>query len=336
MGIPITVVSGFLGAGKTTLINHVLAGTKLAPEEIIIIENEFGEVGVDHELLLQSQERIFQMNNGCICCSLRTDLINALEAISELLVDQDYPIQQVIIETSGIADPQPILQTILTTPNIRSKYYLDSVITVVDSEHFESNLQHPESLKQLAVADRIFISEKSEECKEAVSAIMEQVSAINPLADFRFFSKDREEELIAAQVLAIDKFHRDMEVSEDRDEEHHHHHHHHDALHHSYEAIHLKGDSAVSEELLRSWLEWLMLTNQGNIFRIKGFIPIAGQKFLTAVQGVNESIGFYLTDRDAEEKGSELVLIGRDLNPLMIRAAFQIVQDASKEDPFAS
>lgn len=120
MSIPITVVSGFLGAGKTTLINHVLAGTKLAPEEIIIIENEFGEVGVDHELLLQSQERIFQMNNGCICCSLRTDLINALEAISELLVDQGYPIQQVIIETSGIADPQPILQTILTTPNIRN------------------------------------------------------------------------------------------------------------------------------------------------------------------------------------------------------------------------
>ena len=129
MGIPITIVSGFLGAGKTTLINHALAQSPFPKEEIIIIENEFGQTGVDHALLLQTTERIIQLNNGCMCCSLRGDLLASLSAILEVYQEEQQPIAQVILETTGIADPQPIIQTILTTPHIKNHFYIDSLLT---------------------------------------------------------------------------------------------------------------------------------------------------------------------------------------------------------------
>ena len=137
MGIPITIVSGFLGAGKTTLINHALAQSPFSKEEIIIIENEFGQTGVDHALLLQTTERIIQLNNGCMCCSLRGDLLASLSAILEVYQEEQQPIAQVILETTGIADPQPIIQTILTTPHIKNHFYIDSLLTVVDGHHWQ-------------------------------------------------------------------------------------------------------------------------------------------------------------------------------------------------------
>lgn len=124
MSIPVTVISGFLGAGKTTLINQVLKGSDLKPNEVVIIENEFGEKGIDHELLIHSKENIFQMNGGCICCSLRTDLMSALTSILDVFVGNEHPIKQVIIETSGVSDPQPIIQTLVSAPKISSHFYL--------------------------------------------------------------------------------------------------------------------------------------------------------------------------------------------------------------------
>lgn len=156
MGIPITIVSGFLGAGKTTLINHALAQSPFPKEEIIIIENEFGQTGVDHALLLQTTERIIQLNNGCMCCSLRGDLLASLSAILEVYQEEQQPIAQVILETTGIADPQPIIQTILTTPHIKNHFYIDSLLTVVDGHHWQQQLQETEAIKQLALADRLF------------------------------------------------------------------------------------------------------------------------------------------------------------------------------------
>lgn len=163
MGIPITIVSGFLGAGKTTLINHALAQSPFPKEEIIIIENEFGQTGVDHALLLQTTERIIQLNNGCMCCGLRGDLLASLSAILEVYQEEQQPIAQVILETTGIADPQPIIQTILTTPHIKNHFYIDSLLTVVDGHHWQQRLQEAEAIKQLALADRLFFLSRNQQ-----------------------------------------------------------------------------------------------------------------------------------------------------------------------------
>lgn len=163
MGIPITIVSGFLGAGKTTLINHALAQSPFPKEEIIIIENEFGQTGVDHALLLQTTERIIQLNNGCMCCSLRGDLLASLSAILEVYQEEQQTVAQVILETTGIADPQPIIQTILTTPHIKNHFYIDSLLTVVDGHHWQQQLQETEAIKQLALADRLFFLSRNQQ-----------------------------------------------------------------------------------------------------------------------------------------------------------------------------
>lgn len=163
MGIPITIVSGFLGAGKTTLINHALAQSPFPKEEIIIIENEFGQTGVDHALLLQTTERIIQLNNGCMCCSLRGDLLASLSAILEVYQEEQQTVAQVILETTGIADPQPIIQTILTTPHIKNHFYIDSLLTVVDGHHWQQQLQEAEAIKQLALADRLFFLSRNQQ-----------------------------------------------------------------------------------------------------------------------------------------------------------------------------
>lgn len=163
MGIPITIVSGFLGAGKTTLINHALAQSPFPKEEIIIIENEFGQTGVDHALLLQTKERIIQLNNGCMCCSLRGDLLASLSAILEVYQEEQQTVAQVILETTGIADPQPIIQTILTTPHIKNHFYIDSLLTVVDGHHWQQQLQEAEAIKQLALADRLFFLSRNQQ-----------------------------------------------------------------------------------------------------------------------------------------------------------------------------
>lgn len=316
MSIPVTVILGFLGSGKTTLINQVLKGTDLASEEILIIENEFGEKGIDHELLLQSHEKVFQMNGGCICCSLRMDLIQVFSTILE----QEYSIKQVIIETSGISDPQPILQTIAATPGISSHFYLDSVITVVDNEYFERNLSYPEAIKQLAIADRILISEKA---TNRNTEITQRINKINPLADFYPFSLSEKAEIIASQVLGIHKFHQKINIHEPQ---HHSHEGHHHELEHQFEALYLEGKNPISEVLLQRWLDWLMMSNPENIFRIKGFLILSEKNFQVEIQGVNQLLQFNMTTRDVKENKNELIIIGQNLNHKEIQRTFEKIQ----------
>lgn len=324
MSIPVTVISGFLGSGKTTLINQVLKGTDLASEEVLIIENEFGEKGIDHELLLHSHEKIFQMNGGCICCSLRTDLIQAFSAILEIFIDQGYPIKQIIIETSGISNPQPILQTIVATPGISSHFYLDSVITMVDNEYFERNLFYPEAMKQLAVADRILISEKTQKID---SEIVQRINTINPLADFYLFSLSEKVETIASWVLGIHKFHKEIDWKNEHQHSHEEPHQHlNHELEHKFEAVHLEGQGAISEGMLQRWLDWLMMNNPENIFRIKGFLQLSEKEFQVEIQGVNQLLQFNMTTRKAKENRNELIIIGQDLNRQSLQQSFEKIQ----------
>lgn len=321
MGIPITVISGFLGSGKTTLINQVIKGSDLAPEEVVIIENEFGEAGIDHELLIHSKENIVQMNGGCICCSLRGDLLNALTAVLDVFVTQDYPIKQVIIETSGVSDPQPIIQTIVGTPNLQPYFYLDGVIGVVDAENMEQNLQHHEATKQLVMSDRLLISQKGVTNKDSMNQMKEQLKEINPLADIYEFSLIQSSSELADLVLGNHLFNQSI----DDEEEHHHHH------HHEFESMIISESGYVKEGLLHNWLSWLMMNYQESIYRIKGFVNVSDQDFQTEIQGVNQLLNFNLTNRLTENNDNKLVIIGKNIDKDDINQGFQLVIEKSTE-----
>lgn len=322
MGIPITIISGFLGAGKTTLINQVIQGSQLSPEEVVIIENEFGEAGIDHELLIHSKENIVQMNGGCICCSLRSDLLNALTAILDVFVKQGYPIKQVIIETSGVSDPQPIIQTIVATPSLQPYFYLDSVIGVIDGEHIEKNLAHHEAMKQLVMADRLLISQKGLDLSGELDKITEQMKQINPLADVYLFSTSESKERMAELVLGNHLFNQAMD---DDKKEHHHHH------HHAFESMIISLPGEIREGLMHNWLSWLMMNYQESIFRMKGFVNIKDQVFQTEIQGVNQLLNFNLTTRLTEENENKLVIIGKDIDKQTIEQAFKEIIEKSTE-----
>lgn len=334
MGIPATIVSGFLGAGKTTLINQALASATVPKEEILIIENEFGETGIDHELLLHTDEQILQLNNGCMCCSLREDLVAVLFGIEELMDKLDQTISQLIIETTGIADPQPIIQTLLTTPHLRDRYYIDSILTVVDSQNFTSCLKEPILHKQLAVSDRIFLSLKNE---KASATLLEQLNQLNPLADQRVFSTAIPIE--GADFFQLNKFHEPLQLTDESAEtassdhpvDHHqhegHHHSHEHENEHGFQTLALTTNQAINEKLLTRWLDWLLMVNQEQLYRLKGIVTLQDHDLAIAVQGVNQQVGFQLTTIPADS--TKIVLIGKGLDVPQIEEAFNRICRAS-------
>lgn len=249
MGIPVTIVSGFLGSGKTTLINQALQVSPYPKEEIVIIENEFGEVGIDHELLVHSEERVLQLNNGCMCCSLRSDLLAILASLLEVVEERQQLISQIIIETTGIADPQPIVQTLLAAPRLRGNVYIDSLLTVCDSENFELIEREPQALKQLVMADRIFVSEKQNTNLPKQEIYQRKIKNINPLADIRTFTQN---DLIQKEdFFNLEKFNQPLilenDSSKNSHEGEHHHHHHHHHQEHDFQSILLTSDQELNK-----------------------------------------------------------------------------------------
>src|SRR3954464_12891109 len=184
--IPVTVLTGFLGAGKTTLLNRIL--TEQHGEKIAVIENEFGEEGIDNEILVEDKdEQIVEMNNGCLCCTVRGDLVRILGDLGKKRRKGELKFDRVIIETTGLANPGPVAQTFFMDEAIHDQYLLDAVVTVVDAKHAPGQLdQHDEARRQVGFADRLLLSKTDLVGDEAqVDALMKRLRQMNPRAQQR-------------------------------------------------------------------------------------------------------------------------------------------------------
>ncbi|MCX7180184.1 MAG: GTP-binding protein [Proteobacteria bacterium] len=177
-----TVITGFLGSGKTTLLNRILS--EMHGERLAVIENEFGAVGVDAEFLVTGgNETIIQLANGCLCCSVRGDLAKSLQALSESASSGGFVFDRVLIETTGIADPGPIIQTFLAETAILTKFHLDGVVTLVDCVHALAQIEQPENKAQVAYADRLLLTKCDLAAPRQSDAVSERVAAMNPRAE---------------------------------------------------------------------------------------------------------------------------------------------------------
>ena len=251
--IPVTIVSGFLGAGKTTLINKVLK--EKHGEHIAVVINEFGEIGVDHQFVLDVEEEIYQMDNGCLCCTLRTDIADMLKSILMVKEQNGIRVDRVLFETTGLADPAPIAQTFINVPFLNEHFILDAVLTVVDSKNFLYQTAHqPEPAKQVGFADKIFMSKHSLVDETIYAKVINEVRSINAFAEIQ--------DLDARPVHMSDMFglelfyasekkilemqeHAEEEYCEEcghthahGDHDHDHHHHDHDHEHHNHDHEH--------------------------------------------------------------------------------------------------
>jgi G3E family GTPase len=282
---PVAVLTGFLGSGKTTLLNAWLRSPDLAQAAVIV--NEFGEVGIDHSLIASSNDNTIELSTGCLCCTVRGDLVETLRELTEKRARGEVrAFSRVLIETTGLADPVPVLQALITFPVARV-YRLSRVITVVDAVQGRATLaRHPEALKQVAVADELVLS-KTDLPAPDLPALQEELRRINPGAVQR---RSAEAELHDG-FDAYDPASKPEQVldwlkAEAFDEGHAHHHH--DVNRHSKEitSFCLSFDEPLHREHVAAWLDALVLGNAEDVLRVKGILDIRGQAQPIVVQAV--------------------------------------------------
>jgi G3E family GTPase len=312
--IPVTILTGFLGAGKTTLLNRIL--TEKHGLRIAVIENEFGEVGIDHELVINTDEELFEMNNGCICCTVRGDLIRIL---GNLLKRRDK-FDHILIETTGLADPGPVVQTFFVDEDIREKTFVNGVVTVVDAHHIARHMVDThEAEEQVAFADVILLNKCDLASPEALDELEGRIRAVNALAKIH---RTTRAEIDIAKVLDVGGFNLDRATEMDPHflEPGDHHHHHHSDI--SSVGIEAEGD--CDGRKLNDWISTLVREQGNDIFRMKGIFAVKNQADRVIFQGVHMLI-------DAASGGpwagrprkNTLVFIGRNLDREALNKGFR-------------
>jgi len=307
--IPVTVLTGFLGAGKTTLLNRIL--TENHGMRIAVIENEFGEVGIDDALVLASDEEIFEMNNGCICCTVRGDLIRILGN----LIKRRDKFDRIIIETTGMADPAPVAQTFFVDDELKAAFRLDAIITVVDAKHALQHLTEVkeagvenESVEQIAFADRIILNKMDIASVEEQEAVMAEIKKLNSSVQI-FTSINADVDL--REVLDIGAFDlqrimdTDPSFLTDTD-------HVHDS---SISSVGIEIDGDLDIDKLNKWLGVLLGEKGTDIFRSKGILCIAGNEERYCFHAVHMLFnGEFTTPWGDAPRKNRMVFIGRNLD----------------------
>jgi G3E family GTPase len=329
---PVTVLTGYLGAGKTTLLNRILLedhGRRYA-----VIVNEFGEIGIDNDLIVGADEEIFEMSNGCVCCTMRGDLIRVLQGLMKRQASAARGFDAIIVETTGLADPGPVAQTFFVDDDVKAKTCLDSVTTVVDARHVLASLDDSrEAREQVAFADQIVLNKTDLASDAELAAIETRLRRMNPLAPIHRaqrgdvpldaiigrggFDLSRLEHLCPANPEHGHAGHIHDEACETGA------HHHHDLD--DIKGVSLSLDRPVDGEKISRWLSGLLAAQGQNILRAKGIVDVAGEQRRLVFQAVHMILDGDLQRpwREGEARVSRMVFIGRDLDEAALKAGFE-------------
>lgn len=335
--IPVTVLTGYLGAGKTTLLNRILSENH--GKRYAVIVNEFGEIGIDNDLIVGADEEVFEMNNGCVCCTVRGDLVRIIDG----LMKRKGKFDAIILETTGLADPAPVAQTFFVDEDVREKTALDAVVTVADAKWLSDRLKDaPEAKNQIAFADVIVLNKTDLVSKAELAEVEARIRAINPYATLH---RTERAQVKLSDVLERGAFDLDriLEIEpefledggHDHDHDHHDHHghdhdhgHSHGGLKHYHDedmqSLSLRTDKPIDPTKFMPWLQELVAKDGEKILRSKGILSFKGDDDRYVFQGVHMMLeGDHQRKWKKEEaRESRLVFIGRELPEQAIRDGF--------------